>query len=363
MMHPVLSDMRKLLWYMVAWSLTGIFIAALLVMTDLARWANALFFAIPVSIVYGFLASSAYYVCRSLPFARRHLFLAVAVFGAASALSGFAWLAICQAWNTVGRTLEEDWTYIVISQHLSVVLFVAGFSFYLLSILAHDVLIVIENVRAAERREAESRVLARDAELQLLRTQINPHFLFNSLNSISALTTIDSQAARAMTIELAQFFRQTLALSEKKKIPLADEIALCENFLAIEKIRFGKKLGTEIQFAENARLALIPPMILQPVVENAIKHGIRDLVDGGVIVINGLVRDHWLHISIENPVDANSTSIAGNGLGMRNIRQRLSAIYGERARVAWRRENGRFLVEMAMPLEYDEPAIEVRTND
>lgn len=353
-MHPILSDVRKLLWYMAAWLLIGVFIGAVLVTADLARWANALFFSVPVSLVYGFVASSAYYVCRSLPIARRHLLLVVAVFGAASIVSGFVWLALCQAWNLIGRTVGEDWTSIFISQHLAVALFVAGFVFYLLSILAHDVLIVIENVRVAERREAESRMLARDAELQVLRSQINPHFLFNSLNSISALTTFDGQAARAMTIELAQFFRQTLALSEKTRIPLADEISLCESFLAIEKIRFGNKLETEIHVADNALHAFIPPMILQPLVENAIKHGIRDLVDGGVIRITGFVRDQWLHVSIENPVDANPSAIAGNGLGLRNLQQRFATTYGAKARVAWTTSNGEFLVEMAMPLAYDD---------
>ena len=131
-MHPILSDVRKLLWYMVAWLLVGVFIGAVLVMADLARWENALFFAVPVALVYGFVASSAYYVCRSLPFARRHLFLVVAVFGAASIVSGFAWLAICQAWNLIGRTMGEEWTGIVISQHLAVAFFVTGFVFYLL---------------------------------------------------------------------------------------------------------------------------------------------------------------------------------------------------------------------------------------
>jgi len=98
-------------------------------------------------------------------------------------------------------------------------------------------------------------------------------------------------------------------------------------------------------------------MILQPLVENAIKHGIRDLVDGGVIRITGFVRDQWLHVSIENPVDAGASpspsAIAGNGLGLRNLRQRFATTYGARARVAWTTSNGVFLVEMAIPLTYE----------
>ena len=268
-MHPILSDLRKLPWYLAAWLLTGILVATLLVMADQARWSSALIFAIPVAVVYGFVASSAYYVCRSLPIARRSLFPTVGVFGAASFLSGLTWLGLCHGWNAIGPASIDAPRLIAIAPSLNIVWFVAGVVLYLLSILAHDVLIVIEDIHAAEQREAESRVLARDAELQMLRMQINPHFLFNSLNSISALTTIDGAAARTMTIELAQFFRQSLALSERKLIPLADEMALCASFLAIEKIRFGKKLATEIQIAEDARAALIPPMILQPLVENA----------------------------------------------------------------------------------------------
>lgn len=355
-MHPILSDVRKLPWYMVAWLLTGILIATLLVMADQARWGNALIFAIPVAVVYGFVASSAYYVCRSLPIARRSSLPTMAAFGAASFLSGLTWLGLCHGWNAIGPTPVDAPRLIAIAPNLDIVLFVAGVVLYLLAILAHDVLIVIEDVHAAERREAESRVLARDAELQMLRMQINPHFLFNSLNSISALTAIDAPAARAMTIELAQFFRQSLALSERKLIPLADEMALCASFLAIEKIRFGKKLGTDLHIADDAQAALIPPMILQPLMENAVKHGIRDLVDGGVIAARAFARDNWLHITIENPVDPQPTGIAGNGLGLQNIRRRFASIYGEKARIAWTRTEERFLVEIVMPLDSGGPA-------
>ncbi|GGC96195.1 sensor histidine kinase [Undibacterium terreum] len=353
-MHPILTNARKLLWYLSAWMLTGLFVALLMVTAELASWGSALLFALPAALLYSFVASSAYYVCRSLPLSKRHFIFAVAVFGGSSLIAGFAWLAICQVWNQLAQTLAGDYAAVNISQHVAVVLFAAGCGFYLLSILAHDVLIAFDTMRLAERRAAESKVLARDAELQVLRTQINPHFLFNSLNSISALTTMDGPAARSMTIELAQFFRQTLALSEKQVIPLADEIALCSSFLAIEKIRFGKKLGSEMDVADNAQRALIPPMILQPLIENAIKHGIRDLVDGGTVTLQAFAREQWLHVSVSNPVDSNPTTTAGNGTGLKNIRQRFASIYGDRARVDWTLAEGQFVVEMALPLSYNE---------
>jgi len=157
--------------------------------------------------------------------------------------------------------------------------------------------------------------------------------------------------AREMTIELAQFFRQTLALSHKQKIPLEDEIALCESFLAVEKIRFGKRLGADIDITDEAHSCMVPPMMLQPLVENAIKHGIRDLVDGGVIRISSFVRERWLHASVENPVDDNARPAEGSGVGLRNIRQRLATLYGERARITWTRDSGRYRVEITLPFE------------
>lgn len=355
-MHPIFSDNRRLLWYVVAWLSVGLFIAALLTLTGLAAWERAVVFAVPVALVFGFESLSAYYLCRTLPYAQRRWPTAIAAFGGASLLSGLYLLAACYLWNNLGRSFVEEQGFIALPPHLAVMLFAVGVVFYLVSIFAHDVLIAFESVREAAQREAESRVLARDAELQLLRAQINPHFLFNSLNSISALTSIDAKAAREMTIALAQFFRQTLALSEMEKIPLADEIALCENFLAIEKNRFGKKLGSVIRADDNARACLIPPMALQPLVENAIKHGIRNLDDSGIIVVDAVERDGWLHVSIANPVGECSVCGEGNGLGLRNIRERFAVLYGERARITWKRDEEQFVVEMTLPAERDKRA-------
>lgn len=351
-MHPILSSPRRLLWSMLVWLLAGILGAKILVLADLAGWKNALFFTIPMLLIYGFIATSSYYVCRALPLAKRSFFLVSAVFGGASLISGFTWLGICLLWNKLGYALGEAWTGIEISQHLSIILLIGAVVLYLLAILAHDVLLAFENLGAAERRAARAQLLARDAELQVLRSQINPHFLFNSLNSISALTSIEPASARAMTLELANFFRLTLAFSEKTKITLNEEISLCQHFLAIEKIRFGKKLQVEMTLDPLSLASLIPPMLLQPLIENAIKHGIRDLVEGGTIRILSIVRDGWLHISIENPVDVQPSSKPGNGTGLKNLQARFASLYGDQARVRWVKSSDNFSLEMALPLEY-----------
>ena len=366
-MHPLLADARRLLAYLAACALAVAGLAGLLKLTDSAGWGDALAFAMPLAILYGFVALSAYYLCRALPHAARRGPAVAVRFGGASLVASLAWLALGEAWNQAGVFGASAAPFVAMRPAGWVMFFAAGVVLYLLSLLAHDVLVAFETVREAARREAESRVLARDAELRLLRTQIDPHFLFNSLNSISALTAIDPSQAREMTIDLAQFFRRTLALSERESVPLADELALCRHYVAIEQRRFGAKLRARWDIDPAAGPCLLPPMALQPLLENALKHGIRGLDEGGTVEVAARARDGWLHVSVSNPVAASpalpahpSTSRAGDaaglGLGLANIRARLAMLHGDRARVEWRREPGRFTIEISLPAEPETPA-------
>jgi hypothetical protein len=350
-MHPILADARRLLWYVLAWLLAGVGIAALLRVTEQAEWSGALWFSLPICLVWSFVALSSYYVCRSLPYSQRRWPVAFALFGGASLLSALAWLGVGEAWDAMGRLLFHNQPFLALTPAGWVMYFAAGFVLYLLSLLAHDVLVAFESVQAAARREAESRVLARDAELQMLRTQINPHFLFNSLNSISALTGFDPAAAREMTVDLAQFFRRTLALAERERIPLGEELQLCEHFLAIEKRRFGAKLDVQMRIAPDATACLLPPMTLQPLLENAIKHGIRQVDGGGTIAVDAVVRDGWLHVAVVNPVAADEAPASGHGVGLRNIHERLAVLYGTRARITWLRGDTHFTIELTLPVD------------
>ena len=350
-MHPILADARKLLWYVLAWLLAGVGIAALLRLTEQGEWGGALSFALPICLVWSFVALSSYYVCRSLPYSQRRWPVALGLFGGASLLSALAWLGVGEAWDSVALLVGRDKPFVAMNSAGWVMYFAAGFALYLLSLLAHDVLVAFESVQAAARREAESRVLARDAELQMLRTQINPHFLFNSLNSISALTAFDPAAAREMTVDLAQFFRRTLALAERERITLGEEVVLCEHFLAIEKRRFGAKLVAELRVSPEAAACLLPPMTLQPLLENAIKHGIRQVDGGGTIAVDALVRDGWLHVAVTNPVARDDVPASGHGVGLKNIRERLAVLYGQRARIGWQRSETQFAIEINLPAD------------
>ena len=152
-----------------------------------------------------------------------------------------------------------------------------------------------------------------------------------------------------MTLELAAFFRKTLQSAESERIALSEEVALCTHFLAVEKVRYGDRLQTHIDIAKEAQAARIPPMLLQPCVENAVKHGIRHLPEGGCIALHAQVRGAWLYASVTNPIDADALTEGGTGMGLANIRQRVAAAYAERARVTWTRNADSFSVEIVLP--------------
>lgn len=354
-MHPLLTHWRGLAAYLLAAVLAGAVLATLLAAAGLAPLGWALAWTLPLALVLAFAALTPYYLCRSRPYGAGRWPQALASRCAAVLLLSGAALALAAAWNAAGLALGRSDGLVALPRSGWAVAGAGAVGLFLLSVLAHDVLIAVEAAQAAATREAEARLLARDMELQLLRLQIDPHFLFNSLNSISALTSLDPAAARAMAIDLAQFFRQTLALAGRERIRLEDELGLVQHYLAIEKQRLGDRLGVAIDAPPDSLGALLPPLTLQPLAENALKHGLRPRDEGGELRIQALVRDGWLHLAVRNPVPDKPSYEAGLGQGLRNLSERLAAQYGSRARVLWGATPEGFAVEIALPFETTPP--------
>jgi LytS/YehU family sensor histidine kinase len=226
----------------------------------------------------------------------------------------------------------------------------------LLSVAFHYVLLAIEESRQAEARALQAGILAREAELKALKAQVNPHFLFNSLNSISALTSVDPARARDMCVLLADFLRMTLGLGEKTSISLGEELSLLRSYLAIEKVRFGARLKMAEDIAEESKTCLVPPLLLQPLIENAVTHGIAHLPDGGSIRLGAQSANGRLSIVVENSFDAEASPRRARGMGLENVRQRLEARYGREANVSVSAEGERFRVSLSLPAEREERA-------
>jgi signal transduction histidine kinase/Tfp pilus assembly protein PilF len=208
----------------------------------------------------------------------------------------------------------------------------------LLNSLADQLEFALENMalerkrREQELKEKELKILASRAELRALRAQINPHFLFNTLNTIASLIRKTPNKAEETVEMLADVFRYTLAKSGTDVIPLAEELDFLRAYLEIEKVRFGSKLQVEIKVDPEAEQVKIPSMLLQPLVENAVKHGIAPKVEGGKIVLSAACENGVLRLEVvDNGVgfdSSNAQRLYRDGVGMKNVRDRLKALYG-----------------------------------
>ena len=347
-MHPILGRIDRLAIYLSAWLMACVLVAGVFTRLGLG-WTEALALLVPLFLVYAFVCLSAWYVSRATPLTTSSL-LRVLVSSVLSAMfAGGLWLGLTHAWIAVLSLLPQLAVAADRYAQQFPFLLALGVLLFLLALAVHYVLIAFETVREAERRQLELEILTRDAELRALRAQIDPHFLYNSLNSISALTASDAAGARRMCLLLGEFLRNTLNVSTRQRIPLADELALADRFLRIEQVRFGARLQIEQRVDEDAPACLVPPLLLQPLVENAVTHGIAQLLDGGLIRLDIARRNDQLTIVVENPCEPDAATERPGGLGLANVRGRLEAMFGREATLHTQVEAGQFRVEVHLP--------------
>ncbi|TFU05539.1 sensor histidine kinase [Polymorphobacter arshaanensis] len=220
-----------------------------------------------------------------------------------------------------------------------------------------------ERVRHAERLMARYRAEAQTAELRALRYQVNPHFLFNTLNSLSSLVLAGRNAdAEAMIINLANFFRSSLSGDPAADVPLADEIALQKLYLGIEAVRFPARLISIIDVPDSVADVRVPGLILQPLVENAIKHGVAPTQRPVTLTIRARAEGVRLHITVEDDGN-NPGTVPCGGVGWRNVCDRLAARYGDRARCeAGPLPGGGYRASLWLPLAIDGQQMDARVG-
>jgi len=216
--------------------------------------------------------------------------------------------------------------------------------------LIHWLLFNFEENKENEKRKTETEKLSKDAELYKLRQQLHPHFLFNSLNSISSLTGSRPEEARHMIQQLADFLRGTLKNDEKTLVSLEEELHYLQLYLDIEKVRFGHRLSTEIKHDDASLKCQIPQMLLQPIVENAIKFGLYDTTGNVTITINVLLNQGVLTVTIQNPFDPQTAQTrSGTGFGLSSIQRRLYLLYARKDLIETKAENNLFTTTVTIP--------------
>ena len=240
-MHPILASGRRVVFYAAAWALILGLLAAILLASGSVDWRTAVGGLAPACLLFAFICLTPWYLCRALPLRQPNRALAPSL---GAALAGSA------VFIGAARLASPP-----LAPHLPL-LFALGVLLYLLSTGLHYAAIASVEQREAETRATEARALARESQLQALKFQLNPHFLFNSLHSIAALATLDGVRAREMCIRLSDFLRASLGLGDRESIPLREELALARSYLEVEHVRFGARLQVEeaIEDRKSTRL-------------------------------------------------------------------------------------------------------------
>ena len=348
-MHPILTQGRRLALYLFLFLQAGWLLAEVLASYTGAPRLQAALLAVPLLLVHAWSCLASWYLCRSLPLrATRPERLIVAQLAAALAASavlvavGAGWartLAGSTAWTGSARLFADSRTLV----------FVFAFLVYSLAVAVHYLFLAAEASRRAEGRAYELRLLAQEAELKALKAQLDPHFLFNSLNSISGFVTSEPEKAREMCRRLADFLRRSLQVGDRESILLGEEVALVSSYLDIERLRFGDRLAVQRTIGDQAASCRVPPLILQPLVENAVRHGIAQLIDGGTVALAAETGRGRLSVTVSNPYDGDGTR--REGLGLTNVRRRLEVAYGGEGQLFIDDGDGRFRVRLSLPAQ------------
>ncbi len=228
--------------------------------------------------------------------------------------------------------------------------FLSGILFYAIIIAVDYVIIYYTNFQEKLIKEVELNALVKEAELKTLKYQINPHFIFNSLNSISSLTISNPSLAHEMTIKLSLFLRSILSKNEKQKNKLNEEIANAKLYLDIEKVRFNDKFDFVEEWKNECKELEVPSMILQPIFENAIKHGVYESLDKVTIKLSCGMENEYFKIMIENNFDPDAIPRKGEGIGIKNIRNRLKLIYNQENLLTVQKTDNLFRVNIFIPV-------------
>lgn len=347
MNHPLLNQKKFLIYYLSVFVLIAIFQVLLLKTVLKLPWLFAIQDGIVFNLIYAILALSFWYSCRFISLEKKNFFPILINHSLASIISSLIWLGL--AYIVLVKMIIPDPFYHSFFHKSFLWRFLIGIFFYFLMVSFYYLLIYYENFHEKLLREAELKSLVKEAELKTLKFQINPHFIFNSLNSINSLIHYSPEKAGEMTIKLSEFLRSTLARNDIKTNKLEDEIKTVKLYLDIEKIRFEDKIKFVEDVDKNCLQKQVPSMILQPLFENAVKYGVYESLDEVRIEFNCCMENDHLKIVIENSYDPNSAVKKGAGVGIKNIKSRLEKIYNQRGLLQIEKENNLFRVIVNIP--------------
>jgi two-component system, LytTR family, sensor kinase len=347
MQNPLLNNRIPFYSYIGLWVLTAFFSALLLTYTLQMKFSIALADGLISNLLFGTLGLVLWFPIyynvstheKWINLIVNHIFIGLFSVGLWIGVTYLLLIAVLNTNKAYADFLENS---IFIRTGIGVL-------YYLVIILVYHLFIFNHNYKEKIIQEAELKALVKESELSSLKSQINPHFLFNSLNSISSLTLIEPEKAREMIIKLSDFLRYAISNRDEKLTSLQEELGNINRYLDIEKIRFGKRLVVKQEIDHSCLNLRLPGLILQPIMENAIKYGVNENVNESVIEINGSNNSVALYINISNDCDPDFHSRKGEGVGLKNIRSRLFLLYNQSDLLQIKRTPDKYEVSITFP--------------
>lgn len=345
--NPILNSPKSLNLYLLFWLLVSVIYFCLLYFGLSGNIALSVTDSLVFNVLLCGLGLAFWYPVRFMSLESK---LSKIVFNhlAAAVLATTAWLAIGYAF--IVYIVNPGPAFTTFFAGTLVWRILLGILFNLLITAFYYIIIYYSNFKERAVRETELKNLVTEAELKTLKFQINPHFIFNSLNSMSALTTIDPAKAKSMILKLADFLRYTLANNEKQKNKLSEELKNIKLYLEIEKIRFEDKFEFFEEVDPQALSTEVPNMILQPLFENAIKHAVYETLDTVTLKLKCSIEKDFLIITLSNNFEVESNGKKGTGIGMKNISNRLELVYGQKDLMKVEKDGNIFKVTLFIPL-------------
>jgi two-component system LytT family sensor kinase len=351
-MHPFLRSPKTLLLVGLSWLPICIGVIVLNSLITKQPLLESSMLLVPAMVVELFICISTWYICRSVSFGHAGVPMILLRHIVSMIVLVAMWLVLIKIYSMgLDQLLDTDFWHTNYKKTLPI-LATLGFFLYFLACLIYYLILADEKVQEAEHQVLEQKFLASQAELKSLKTTIHPHFLFNSLTALSTLTISDPKRAQEVCLQLSDFFRYNLRYSQKENVTLEDELKHVENYLSIEKIRFGNRLRMDMNIDQKALSIPLLPLTLLPIVENAVKHGIQQCIEGGTLSISIQKKESNLQIKVSNPFESLSQPQEGEGYGLTSLRQRIHAHYGEDTYLSIKRDEKTFSVTLTIPIRH-----------
>lgn len=350
MIHPIITFRSRLFIWWLTWFFLGLGQSLLLsFVTDIGLLASFID-GFSSSLIFSLLAIAIWFPLRQLKMESGKLLTSVLNHLIIGLVTISMWLLGVRLLTV--SLINDPKAYLELWKLSFYYRLAGGILIYVVITLTYYLIISLDNINKKNINEAKLENMLRETELLMLRSQINPHFLFNSLNSVSSLTITDPGKAREMVVKLSEFMRYALSRKEEKVVPLEKELINMRLYMDIEKVRFGNRLLLKEDIDSKALGVNVPNMILQPLYENSVKHGVYESVDSVIIDVVISKSDMGTTISITNNYDPDSIPVRGTGTGLTNVQRRLDLYYNKEAYLKTRKENGKFTVELFIPDKY-----------